>query len=128
MTKKCGGICQLMHHNLFIRGQKNYRSPRLKGVDTPAMTQSNSVLIGKKPVMNYVLACITLFHGGAKEVSIKARGKAISRAVDIVEVVRRKFLPNVKIKKISIGTDQVTPIDQSENLTNVSTIEIILSR
>jgi len=46
------------------------------------MAESNSVLIGRKPVMNYVLACITLFHSGAKEVSIKARGRAISRAVD----------------------------------------------
>jgi len=42
------------------------------------MAESNSVLIGRKPVMNYVLACITLFHSGAKEVSIKARGRAIS--------------------------------------------------
>ncbi|HTY74538.1 MAG TPA: DNA-binding protein Alba [Candidatus Nanoarchaeia archaeon] len=92
------------------------------------MTESNAVLIGKKPVMNYVLACITLFHGGAKEVNVKARGKAISRAIDVVEVVRRKFLPNVKIKKIGIGTDQVTVQDEGENLTNVSTIEIILAK
>jgi len=52
------------------------------------MAESNSVLIGRKPVMNYVLACITLFHGGAKEVSIKARGRAISRAVDVAEIAR----------------------------------------
>ena len=92
------------------------------------MTESNSVLIGKKPVMNYVLACITLFHGGAKEVSVKARGKAISRAIDVVEVVRRKFLPNVKIKKVGIGTDQLSPQEGGEQLTNVSTIEITLER
>ena len=104
----------------------------MKQEQNAAMTESNSVLIGKKPVMNYVLACITLFHGGAKEISVKARGKAISRAIDVVEVVRRKFLPDVKIKRIGIGTDQVTPQDQGENigqnLTNVSTIEIILLR
>lgn len=92
------------------------------------MTESNAVLIGKKPVMNYVLACITLFHGGAKEVTVKARGKSISRAIDVVEVVRRKFLLNVKVKKVGIGTDQFTAQDEGENLTNVSTIEIILSR
>jgi archaea-specific DNA-binding protein len=92
------------------------------------VTESNSVLIGKKPVMNYVLACITLFHGGAKEVSVKARGKAISRAIDVVEVVRRKFLPDVKVKKVGIGTDRLTAQDEGENLTNVSTIEIIISR
>ena len=77
--------------------------------------------------MNYVLACITLFHGGAKEVNVKARGKAISHAIDVVEVVRRKFLPDVKIKKIGIGTDQLSqPRMKQKDLTNVSTIEITL--
>jgi DNA-binding protein Alba len=56
--------------------------------------------------MHYVLACITLFHGGAKEVNVKARGRSISRAVDVVEVVRHRFLPDVKITKVEIGTDQ----------------------
>jgi len=92
------------------------------------MSESNSVLIGRKPVMNYVLACITLFHGGAKEVSIKARGRSISRAVDIVEVVRRRFLPDVKVKAIGIGTDQVSPREEGGSPTNVSTIEITLER
>ena len=59
--------------------------------------------------MNYVLACITFFHGGAKEVSIKARGRSISRAIDVAEVVRHRFLPDVKIKSIGIGTDQFLP-------------------
>ncbi len=92
------------------------------------MSESNAVLIGKKPVMNYVLACITLFHSGAKEVSVKARGKAITRAIDVVEVVRRRFLPDVKIKRIGIGTDQLAPQDEGTGLTNVSTIEITLER
>ena len=92
------------------------------------MSDSNSVLIGRKPVMNYVLACITFFHGGAKEVSIKARGRAISRAIDVAEVIRRRFLPNVKIARISIGTDQLAPQDEGNGLTNVSTIEIVLER
>ena len=78
--------------------------------------------------MNYVLACITLFHGGAKEVSVKARGKAISRAIDVVEVVRRRFLPDVKVKRIGIGTDQVAPREEGAALTNVSTIDITLER
>jgi DNA-binding protein len=78
--------------------------------------------------MNYVLACITLFHGGAKEVSVKARGKAISRAIDVVEVVRRRFLPDVKVKKIGIGTDQLAPREEGSALSNVSTIDITLER
>ena len=91
------------------------------------MSESNAVLIGKKPVMNYVLACITLFHGGAKEISIKARGRAISRAIDVAEVVRRRFLPDVKVTKIGIGTDQMSP-QEGSGPTNVSTIEITLER
>jgi len=90
------------------------------------MSESNSVLIGNKPVMNYVLACITLFHGGAKEVNVKARGRSISRAVDVVEVVRRRFLPDVKIKKIGIGTQPMAPREEGGTPTNVSTIEITL--
>jgi len=92
------------------------------------MSEANMVLIGKKPTMNYVLACITFFNGGAKEVNIKARGKAISRAIDVAEVVRRKFLPGVKVKVITIGTDQVQPYDEGAQLSNVSTIEITLRR
>jgi DNA-binding protein len=90
------------------------------------MSESNAVLIGRKPVMNYVLACITLFHGGAKEVNVKARGRSISRAVDVVEVTRRRFLPDVKVKKIGIGTEQVAPREEGGTPTNVSTIEITL--
>jgi DNA-binding protein len=92
------------------------------------MSENNAVLIGKKPIMNYVLACITLFHGGAKEVNVKARGKAISYAIDVVEVVRRRFLPDVKVKRIGIGTDQLASQEEGSALTNVSTIEITLER
>jgi len=92
------------------------------------MSDSNAVLIGKKPVMNYVLACITLFHGGATEISIKARGRSISLAIDVAEVVRRRFLPDVKVKRIGIGTDQISPREEGNSLTNVSTIEITLER
>jgi DNA-binding protein len=90
--------------------------------------ENSAVLIGKKPTMNYVLACITFFHGGAKEVSIKARGKSISRAIDVAEVVRHRFLPEVKIKSIRIGTDKLLSQEEGNSITNVSTIEIIFVR
>ncbi|MCK5628360.1 DNA-binding protein Alba [Candidatus Bathyarchaeota archaeon] len=92
------------------------------------MSEANSVLIGRKPVMNYVLACITLFHSGVEEINVKARGRAISHAVDVVEVVRRRFLPDVKVKAIGIGTDKVAPREEGGSLTNVSTIEIVLGQ
>jgi DNA-binding protein len=98
------------------------------GVRRYNMSETNAVLVGNKPVMNYVLACITLFHGGAKEVNVKARGRSISRAVDVVEVVRRRFLPDVKIKKVGVGTQQMAPREEGGTPTNVSTIEITMER
>lgn len=87
------------------------------------MTEDNIVFIGNKPVMNYVLAIVTQFNNGAKEISIKARGKAISRAVDAVEVSRNRFMPQTKIKDIKIGTEKIAA-ERGES--NVSTIEIVL--
>lgn len=77
--------------------------------------------------MNYVLACITLLQGGVDSVIVKARGQAISRAVDVVEIIRRRFMPEVKIKEIRIGTE-VLRGDQLRGPRNVSLIEIVLSR
>jgi DNA-binding protein len=109
-------------------GYRAYRKKWKLGVRRYKMSESNAVLIGNKPVMNYVLACITLFHGGAKEVNVKARGRAISRAVDVVEVVRRRFLPDVKVKRVGIGTQQMAPREEGGSPSNVSTIEISLER
>ncbi|MDP2845926.1 MAG: DNA-binding protein Alba [Candidatus Methanoperedens sp.] len=89
------------------------------------MTDDNVVYIGNKPVMNYVLAVVTQFNNGAAEVSIKARGKAISRAVDAVEVSRNRFLPESKVKDIKIGTEKIAT-DRGE--TNVSIIEIVMTK
>jgi DNA-binding protein len=92
------------------------------------MPEDNAVLVGNKPVMNYVLACITLFHSGEKEIKVKARGRSISRAIDVAEVLRRRFLPDVKVKKVGIGTDQLEAREGNGSTTNVSTIEITLER
>ncbi len=89
------------------------------------MTDDNVVYIGNKPVMNYVLAVVTQFNNGASEVAVKARGKAISRAVDAVEVSRNRFLPESKIKEIKIGTEKIAT-DRGDS--NVSIIEIVLTK
>lgn len=91
------------------------------------MSRPNTVFVGRKPVLNYVLACITLFRGDAEEVVVKARGRAISRAVDVVEVIRNRFMPEVKVKEIKIGTEEITS-EEENRTTNVSTIEIVLTR
>lgn len=86
------------------------------------MNQNNNIVyIGNKPIMNYVLAVVTQFNNGSKEVVIKARGRAISRAVDVVEVAKNRFINGSQIKTINIGTEQI------EN-SNVSVIEIVMTK
>ncbi|NIO19700.1 MAG: DNA-binding protein Alba [Candidatus Aenigmarchaeota archaeon] len=85
----------------------------------------NVVFVGKKPTMSYVLAVITQFSEGAKEVYLKARGRSISRAVDVAEVVRNRFVNDVK-HKIEIGTEKIQ--GERDNELNVSTITISLSK
>ncbi len=87
------------------------------------MDKDNTVFVGNKPVMNYVLAVITQFNNGAEEVSIKARGKAISRAVDTAEISLNKFLQGVTKQGVITSTEV---IDTESGQTNVSSIEILL--
>jgi len=89
------------------------------------MIKDNTVFVGNKPVMNYVLAVVTQFNNGADEVSIKARGKAISRAVDTAEIALNRFLDDVDKKGIVTSTEI---IDTESGQTNVSSIEILLSQ
>ena len=86
----------------------------------------NVIFVGRKPSMAYVLGVITQFSGGNQEVHIRARGKSISRAVDVAEIVRRKFLTNVQIRSIDIGTEARELEDKSK--INVSTIIITLGK
>jgi DNA-binding protein len=86
----------------------------------------NTIYVGNKPPMNYVMAVITQFHNGNSEVNLKARGRAISCAVDVAEIVRNRFLPDVKLGGLQIGTESVTS-EKGEKM-NVSSIEIRLTR
>ncbi|MDD5172154.1 MAG: DNA-binding protein Alba [Candidatus ainarchaeum sp.] len=86
----------------------------------------NTVYVGKKGTMGYVLAVVTQFNNGASEVTIKARGKLISRAVDVAEIVRHRFMPNSKIQDILISTEELTSEDGSR--TKVSSIEIKIQK
>jgi DNA-binding protein len=86
----------------------------------------NVVLIGKKPVMNYVTACITFFNSGEKQVVVKARGRAISRAVDTVELLRRAFIKGLEINRIDISTEELLRVEGQKS--NVSTIEITVAK
>jgi DNA-binding protein len=87
----------------------------------------NVVLIGKKPVMNYVTACITFFNSGEKNVFVKARGRAICRAVDTVELLRRAFVKDLEIESIEISTEELDRTDSGQK-SNISSIEITVSK
>lgn len=88
------------------------------------MGEENTVYIGKKGTMSYVLAVVTQMNQGATEVSIKARGKAISRAVDVAEIVRNKFVQGAKVKSIQISTEEIS--SEEGNPLKVSAIEIVV--
>ena len=87
--------------------------------------EPNTVFIGRKPAMSYVLAVMTLFGAGNKEVTLKARGQAITTAIDVEEITRRRFMENLSVSKISLGTEQL-PM-QEGGTRAVSTIEITLT-
>ena len=90
------------------------------------MSEENIVYIGNKPVMNYVLAVVTQMNGGESEVILKARGRAISRAVDVAEIVRHRFITDVEIGGIDISTEEI--MNNEGSSTNVSAIEIQLAK
>jgi archaea-specific DNA-binding protein len=79
--------------------------------------------------MNYVLAIITAFSSGtAKEITLKARGQAITTAVDVAEIARSRFLKDLKVSSIAIGTAEMPPREGETKSRMVSTIEIALSK
>jgi DNA-binding protein len=88
----------------------------------------NSIFVGNKPFMNYVTGVVMQFTTkGASEVVVKARGKFISRAVDIAEVAAKRFLQGgVFIKGIKVDSEEFK--NQEGRTVRVSTIEITLSK
>ncbi len=98
----------------------------MPAANAPARRDDGTVFVGKKPTMGYVLAVVTQFNNGAEEVVVKARGKLISRAVDVVEIVRHRFMPDAKIDDIHISTEELTSEDGSKS--KVSSIEIKIQK
>ena len=83
------------------------------------------IYVGNKPPMKYVLGVITQFQNGAEEVTVKARGRLISRAVDVVEILRNKLMKEAIVGKIVISTDV---LDGEKGKVNVSVISIPLTK
>ena len=117
----------------FCRGQKRVddnvtQKKQQKGVNK--MTENADVVfVGNKPPMSYVLAIITsLSSGNLKEITLKARGQAITTAVDVAEITRNRFIKDLKVTKIAIGTAEMPPREGENRSRMVSTIEITLSK
>jgi len=92
------------------------------------MAEDNSMFIGIKPFMNYVTGVVMQFTAkGANDVTIKARGKFIYRAVDVAEVVRKRFLQDqVDIRGIKIDSEEFK--NKEGKQVRVSSIEITLAK
>ncbi|MBS3127251.1 DNA-binding protein Alba [Candidatus Woesearchaeota archaeon] len=92
------------------------------------MAEDNSIFIGNKPFMNYVTGVVMQFTTkGASNVIIKARGKFISRAVDVAEVARKRFLENtVEVRDIKIDSEEFE--SDAGRPVRVSNIEITLGK
>jgi len=102
------------------------QQPAQSNVRPQARAEENVVFVGQKPSMAYVLAVMTQFNSGKGEIRVKARGKSISRAVDVAEIVRRKFISGLRVKSIRIGTEEHTLEDKTS--VPVSMIEIVLCK
>ena len=90
-------------------------------------SQENSIFIGGKPIMSYVTGVIIQFGNSADKVTIKARGKFISKGVDVAEVARRKF-PDIKIEIEDIKINSEEFENKEGRNINVSTMEIVLKK
>ena len=91
--------------------------------------KSGIVFIGSKPPMDYVLAVLTkMSSGNSKEVILKARGQAITTAVDVSQIITRRFLKELKIGTVAIGTEEMPPREGENRSRMVSTMEITLTK
>jgi len=97
---------------------------------SPALSErSRTVFVGNKMPIDYVLAIITgLSASDARDITLKARGQAISTAVDAAEITRHRFLKNLKVSKVAIGTEEMPPREGETRARMVSTIEIVLTK
>jgi len=97
-----------------------------KKAEAKSRRDESVVFVGSKPLMSYITACVTQLNRNPEELVIKARGRAISRAVDVAEVLRNRFMTDLVVSEIEISTEQVKTAEG--NVANVSAMEITLVR
>ena len=105
--------------------KKETKSAEPEKKKAPVGRAENVVYIGRKPPMSYVLAIMTSFsNSNIKEVTLKARGRSITTAVDVAEIAKRRFVKDSKVSNITIGTEEIAR--EEGGTRNVSTIEIVI--
>ncbi|MBI3116399.1 MAG: DNA-binding protein Alba [Thaumarchaeota archaeon] len=88
--------------------------------------ERKTVIVGKsKPLLNYVTACITMFNSGAEQVVLRARGEAINMAVEVAQVLKKRFMSDVEICNIQIDGESVIARDGRQ--LNLPVLEIELT-
>ncbi len=100
-----------------------------KTTEKPARKRPDVVFVGNKPPMSYVMAVMTALSSGAiTEITLKARGRAITTAVDVAEITSNRFIKDLAVTSVGIGTEEM-PAREGENRSrNVSIIEIKLAK
>ena len=86
----------------------------------------NTVYIGKKSVMNYVIAVVTQFNNGALAVRAKARGASIGRLVDVTQIVKNRFVATLKVADVNLSTEELKSEDG--RMTKVSSMEVTMTK
>ncbi len=111
---------------------ENKETPPKPVAEAPKKTTEKKpevIFIGNKPPMSYVMAVITaLSSSSINEITLKARGKAITTAVDVAEITTNRFMKDLKVTAIGIGTEQMPPREGDNRARMVSTMEIKLNR
>jgi DNA-binding protein len=103
--------------------------PEAEAAKKPVEKKPEVIFIGNKPPMSYVMAVITAMSSGTiDEIMLKARGKAITTAVDVAEITTNRFLKDLKVTAIGIGTEEMPPREGDNRARMVSTMEIKLSK
>ena len=108
------------------------KAPAKPVAEAPKKTterKQDVIFIGNKPPMSYVMAVITaMSSGNISEITLKARGKSITTAVDVAEITTNRFMKDLKVTAIGIGTEEMPPREGDSRSRMVSTMEIKLSK
>ena len=95
----------------------------------PLEKKPDVVFIGNKPPMSYAMAVMTALSSGAiTEITLKARGRAITTAVDVAEITSNRFIKDLAVTSVGIGTEEMPAREGEKGSRNVSIIEIKLAK